>query len=391
MKQNWISPKIIIGSIATGDYYYNRPEIVEAIWTEILKGNHVLIAAPRRVGKSSVMVFMANHCPENTKAIFKVIQGVTSEEQFYGFIYELMLDCLSGFQKLKDWFSEEISIKKIGLDGAEFGDGKKIDYLNEINKLLPKIASKKAKIVLFLDELPEVLNYLYTNNKKEQASALLDNLRGWRLNWKENFNFVLAGSVGIHHIVKKHEGRTADLNDLRKVPFDAFANEEAYDYIGWATENATVQYDEPLKAHLLTKINYCLPYFINLMLDEIDKAALKSNNSQITVQDIDIAFEKVVQHSDHFKEWKDRLYDYFANDDANFLNEVLTYTAHKQQIKKRKLYDLATKHSKQNSYVDLMDGLRDDGYVVEQPDSYVFVSPFLQAFWKRQNQYYDAR
>ena len=391
MKQTWISPRIIIGPTATGDYYYHRPNIAEAIWSEILKGSHVLIAAPRRVGKSSVMIYMADHCPENTKGIFKVIQGVTSDEQFYAFIYDLMRDCLGKFQKMAEWLKEDADLRKFGPSGIELGEGRKIDYLKEINKLLPKIASKKVKIVLFLDELPEVLHYLYTYNKKEQASALLDNLRGWRLNWRENFNFVLAGSVGIHHIVQKHEGRTADLNDLREVVFEAFTIEEAYDYIGWATKNASVQYDDTLKKYLLSKINFYLPYFINLMLDEIDKSAVRTNNRNITTQDIDTAFEQNVKHSDHFKEWKARLYDYFARDDADFLNEVLTYLSHKETINKRKLYDLAVKHNKQNSYVDLVDGLETDGYIIEQADNYVFVSPFLQAYWKRQNEYYDAR
>ncbi len=391
MKQEWNSPNIIIGNIAAGNFYFDRPEIVAQIWTEISKGNHVLMAAPRRVGKSSVMLYMAEHCPENTKGIFKVIQGVTSEEQFYAFIYDLMLACLSGFQKFKDWFAEEITIKKAGTTGIELGDTPKLDYLKEINKLLPKIASKKIKIVLFLDELPEVLKYLYTHNKKEQASALLDNLRGWRLNWRENFNFVLAGSVGIHHIVSTYEGRTSDLNDLRKVPFEAFSKHEASEYIDWATKNATVQYDHTLKEYLLSKISYFLPYFINLMLDEIDKAAIKTQDPIITIENIDNAFESIVKHSDHFKDWKIRLTDYFTKDQAKFMNEILAYISHKEYISKRKVYDLAKNHQKQNDYIDLMDGLRDDGYIIEQADNYVFVSPFLQAFWKRQNEYYDAR
>jgi len=57
MKRDWIEPKIIIGKDATGKYYYRREEIEGEIWTEIKKGNNVLIAAPRRVGKTSVMKY----------------------------------------------------------------------------------------------------------------------------------------------------------------------------------------------------------------------------------------------------------------------------------------------------------------------------------------------
>ena len=58
MSNTWINPNIIIGNTATGNYYFPRPQIEADTWSEIEKGNHVLIAAPRRVGKSSVMVAM---------------------------------------------------------------------------------------------------------------------------------------------------------------------------------------------------------------------------------------------------------------------------------------------------------------------------------------------
>ena len=59
MKKQWMSPNIIIGSGATGDCYYRRKDIEELIWDEIKKGNHVLMSAPRRVGKTSIMKALA--------------------------------------------------------------------------------------------------------------------------------------------------------------------------------------------------------------------------------------------------------------------------------------------------------------------------------------------
>jgi len=31
MKKEWINPKIIVGNVAKGDYYYPRPGIVEEV------------------------------------------------------------------------------------------------------------------------------------------------------------------------------------------------------------------------------------------------------------------------------------------------------------------------------------------------------------------------
>jgi uncharacterized protein len=346
MQNNWINPKIIVGNTATGEYYFPRPQIEKSIWDEIEKGNHVLIAAPRRVGKSSVMVSMMENCPEHTQCIFKNIQGIQSEEQFYKEFFELTLQCLSKFQKGTSWitsFLKSINIEEITLEGVKFGDKKPENYLDEINKILPQLAQNKVKIVLLLDELPEVLNHLYKNNLKNEASSILNNLRVWRQNkdLRNHFTLVLAGSVGIHHIVKLIEGRTADINDFGIVDFEALTNPEATAYLLWATKDASVRYDDNLGSHLLGKIDNFIPYFINLMLDEINKTALKSQNPLITTTDIDKAFSKIVKMSDHFKEWKNRLFDYYPIDDADFMNETLVFISHKNKINKRQLYDLA--------------------------------------------------
>lgn len=243
--KDWISPKIIVGRTAIGDYYFNRPQIVSKIWEEVLKGSHVLLVAPRRVGKSSVMEYMVENCPEDVKCIFRNIQAIKSEQDFYKKIYELLIECLSKFGKTKNWISDflgGINIIEITMDGVKFGDKKEVNYLEEINQLLPKLSSNNLKIVLFIDELPEVLNNMYKAKKIEEASAILDNLRQWRQTpeFKKHFGLVLASSIGIHHVVKKIDGRISDFNDLNQVPFEPLLPTESREYIKWATDQATV-------------------------------------------------------------------------------------------------------------------------------------------------------
>lgn len=395
MSNTWIEPKIIIGNTATGDYYFPRPQIEADIWGEIEKGNHVLIAAPRRVGKSSVMTSMVEKMPQNTQCIFKNIEGIKSETAFYKTFFESIIECLGKFQKNSNTikaFFKGINIEEITLEGIKFKDKKTPNYLDEINNILPKLAENKVRIVLFLDELPEVLNYLHVENRKSEASSILSNLRAWRQNpaIRNHLNLVLAGSVGIHHIVKKIEGRTVAINDLGIVNFEALTLEEAHDYIDWATSAATVKYDTSLKTYLLARINYFIPYFINLMLIEVSEAAQKARNATISPRNIENAFNEIVKKSDHFKEWKNRIFDYFPIDEADFIHETLVFIAHKNAINKRQLYDLALKHKKKNNYMELIQGLERDGYITEQGDNHVFISPFLKAFWKKDNPIYDG-
>ena len=106
-------------------------------------------------------------------------------------------------------------------------------------------------------------------------------------------------------------------------------HEEATDYIVWATgTSATIRYSAALKQYVLSKIRYCLPYFISLMLNEINKRTERIKNLQLQPNDIDEAFNEVVKNNDHFNDWKSRLFDYFSWPDAEFVHEVLICIAH---------------------------------------------------------------
>jgi glutathione peroxidase-family protein len=394
MNENWKDPKIIIGNAATGSEFYKRDDIIEEIWDELKKGNSVLLAAPRRVGKTSVMQYIKDESTENYKLIFSDIEGINSTNELYERIYTLLVNCLNISGKAKKWFAKFLkskSITEITIKGIKF-ENKPTDFLMEIEALLEEINEKDSEnIILLLDELPKVL---FEINKKSNTDAIsiLTKLRHWRQQPEMNkkVKFVFAGSVGIHYVVKQIETRNSDLNDLATINFNPLSENEAYGYIVWATTGATVTYTTKLKQHLLNKIRYFVPYFINLMLDEINRQARKANNPKITTHDIDIAFDKVVKNNDSFDDWKMRLQTYMPYADFNFVNEILTHIAHKEQIILQEVYDKAIKYKQTADYMDFIHDLEKDGYIVEVDGKYLFISPFLSAFWKRNNPIYNA-
>jgi len=393
MSSNWVDPNIILGSAATGDNFYFRAEIVDDIWSELKKGNSVLLAAPRRVGKTSVMQYMEQNPVENFKLIFSNIQGIKSSEEFFERIYTLLLNCLNKIDKAKNWFKKFLtskSIGKIGIDGIEF-ENRPTDFLKATDALLIEInkISELENIVLLLDELPEVLFKINKTNKND-AGTILEKLRNWRQQPEMNkkVKFVLAGSIGIHYVVDIIGNRNTDINDVGKVDFIPFSSGEARKYIDWAAQGASVIYNAELKEYILSKIQYYVPFFFNLLLDEINKAAKKTGSREITKLNIDTAFDTVVKNNDHFKDWKIRLKKYMPAKHFNFVNEILIHIAHEGRITLQEIYDKAVKHKQTDDYMGFMGNLEKDGYITEIGDEYRFISPFLSAFWKRDNPIY---
>lgn len=390
----WKDPNIIIGNIAQGNNYYQRKNIENEIIAELDKGNHILLSAPRRVGKTSIVKYLEQVKLNDRNCIFKNIQDIKSEKEFYETIYELILKSLKRNdqikQSLKKFFSGR-GIESISWDsGIKFKDKKDFNYKEEIRILIQKLENQKIKVVLFIDELPDVLHYLYENNKVQEALGILKNIRSWRQDFNRSaLLFVWTGSIGMRHIVRNISKSTNDINDLKEIKFKPFDTVEAIEYIQLATQNASVTYSDETAQYLIDKIKYPIPYFINLMLDEINKIAKADHNKNISTKVIDEAFNHQVEENEYFDDWFSRLYKYFEKQDADFMNELLVFIAHKGKINPRQVYDLAVKHGKTTTYMQLVKVLLNDGYIVKNDDKYYFISPFLRGFWLKNNPYYE--
>src|SRR5688572_11705692 len=119
----WISPNTITGDAATGTRYFRRENINEYFWREVMKGNHILFVAPRRVGKTSIMKDLVENCPEGFICIYQNIEGVRSRDEFYKRLFELILQCVnkSILSKAKHFFekcTKKYSIKEITTSGV---------------------------------------------------------------------------------------------------------------------------------------------------------------------------------------------------------------------------------------------------------------------------------
>lgn len=392
MKKEWSSPITIVGNTATNEYYFERTDIEDETWDEIKKGNYILYVAPRRVGKSSIMKNMVKNHADNYCCIYEDIEGVNSTEEFYKRFYYLILSTLSKKDKIKTSLTEifkKHKIKEFGFNKISFKKDN-INYLEEIRNILPEIKKLNVFVVLFLDELPEILNKFIKVNKTDDAIEILNNIREWRQDDNfSNFSIVFAGSVGLHHITRKL-GRPKYINDLHSIKVSELTKVEAIEFINKATKNATIKYDEKRIEELLNKIGHFLPYYISLMLEEINRTCKKENKENIIDGDIDIAFDNILKEHKNFDDWKSRLKDYLT-EQFLFINEVLAYCAFNDKIPVQKINDLAEQY-KTEDYMDIIYQLQTDGYIYETSKGvFAFISPFLKQYWKNINPLYGNK
>ena len=385
----WVHPLTITGDAATEERYLRRNHINEYFWREVKKGNHLLFVAPRRVGKTSIMQDLADNCPEGYAGIYQNIEGVKSKDDFYQRLFDLILQCIkrSKLREAKEWIADFFSkhpIEEISSSGIKLASGE-VDYERRLRQLIPELEKSEIRAVIFLDEFAEVIHRLSRTGHQQDAIDILHLLREMRGN--EAFGYVTlvyGGSIGLEFVIKSID-RLKLINDLHRIKIGPLSTEEAIRLIRQLTARATIWFTPETIDHLLETIHYLLPYYLQLMLEEINLVAYERSNPFVSIEAIDAAYQRVLSKRANFEDWLERLKTY-QKDHFLFINAILINASHYGGIKVREIYQLAIdpKYNKAEDYMDFVWQLIDDGYLAETTEqTYVFVSPLLKKFWQR--------
>jgi uncharacterized protein len=394
MKQTkWIHPITITGPPAEGDSYIRRQYLNDEFWLEIEKGSHILFIAPRRVGKTSVMKDLVENPQKSYSCIFEDVESDKTLQEFFKRLYFLILNKLSLVGKTRTnvirWLKER-GIEEISFEGVIKFKEKELDYKDELLLLIQKLPELEQKIVLFLDEFPEVISAIRRTEGDDKAIEVLHTIR--EIRQKEGFKnctFVLAGSIGLEHVVGSLD-RMKLINDLHPVRIESLSRDEAMQLITQLTLSATVKYTPELIEILLDRIEHLIPYFIQLMVEEIDGILHKEGRHIPQVKDIETAFESIVKKNTNLNDWKDRLnVPYIRADETLFSHKILLMLSHNGSLTIQEIYNEAPLLTSPGNYMDIVFTLIRDGYISEKNEGiYKFTSPLLQAWWKKQHPIY---
>lgn len=333
---------------------------------------------------------LAEHPPEGYACIYQDIEGVKSRDEFYKRLFGLILHCVhqSPLRTATAFVArclKKYSIQEITISGIKFNEAASapIDYEDEVRKLIRELKSESLRTIIFLDEFAEVIHKLNRQGKAQDAVDILHTLREIRAddNFKQ-FTIVYAGSVGLEFVIRSID-RPKLINDLHRIRTGALVGDETDTLIAQLTEGATIQFSAGMVGYLKKKIEHQLPYYVQLMVDEIDKVAYTAGIPKINKKIIDQAFENVKKAHHHFSDWIERLKRYQPSYFA-FINHILMHAAHRGQISIQEVYDIARRsdYTRTDDYMEFVEQLVSEGYLFENGTGcYRFVSPFLKAFW----------
>lgn len=393
---------ILVGNIARGDSFFGRQEELDDLWASLAL-NHVALAGPRRLGKSSVLERLREQAPE--RGLFAQLVDVEGLETGAAFV--AALDRAFPTEGLVHHVKAAAAkvtgalgaFKKIEIKGPA-GVGGTIElqtlpdatWAQAAGQLQGRLADQP--VLLLVDEFSVFLDKLIAKNPQDVAPLL-----GWLRRWRQSAThcrFVFAGSIGLNALLERHRMSTW-LNDCHDYVLPPFRLGLAKSMLTTLAEQENWHLDEAQAAYLCDRTGWLSPFYLNLLLDETIKAGRdrrleeKSDEEKTLLQqDIDYGYDRLLAARSRFIHWYQRLNRDLPANELAYALPALRYVANAKSPLSRKqllsrLSNLeADPELRAERLSTVLAYLQENGYLGEDRDGKLaFLSFLLRDYWKR--------
>lgn len=373
------------GASVERENFYGREQELYNAFVKINDGNSLILAAPRRVGKTSFAKKMAEICREKGwAAIYLDLESIRTEEQFVRLFVDKLMETEGIFPKIKEWvttFLENTNIKYKDLEVKH--DKSESDLFKKLHDLLKVI--KDQELLIICDELTIFLNYIIREKdgktNTEHADYFLNMLRGLRQMSECNHRWIFCSSISIENFLKRNN-LSKSMNDVTQYRLDELKHCEAIGLLNALAESYGYTYGEGIAEYILHRIGMALPYYIQLMFAEIMdiKCEIKE---PIQTEDIEKAYEQLLGKQ-CFNTWTERLDDY---PEKAILWKILNNISHGPDGCSRDILEsqFSSYDNPSQTVASALSILKNDGYIIlNDKGKYVFRSFLLRDFWYKE-------
>lgn len=393
-----VNMRNVIGQAVSGQDFFERPALLRKIRRAIRNSNNVYLSAPRRVGKTSVMIYLMDHPAEGEQFVYVITQSVQSVEEFYRELAKQVMDspAFRGLSKASNTLKKVASalLQRISLKASipfldiEIDKGQPVNFQTDLEKLLEEIDLDGGKLIIMVDEFTETIDNILIGQGKQEARRFLQTFRELMGNRKliGNVQFLLTGSIGLQPLVRRLE--SSDLvNQLQFIDIPPLSEDEAFTLFQRLIASERIQISDETVRFILHKIDWLMPFHVQLLVQEVIDVH-DSLGNPIDRAKAEKAFEQVFHQRNkiYFEQYYDRLKKRLEpGAEYAFVHEVLTQTARYGSLEKAVVHDLAVKHGFADQYKATLESLLYDGYLYEVPDApaYRFNSSILKTWWKK--------
>ncbi len=390
----------VIGKPVRGNDFYDREVEQKRIWIDLQNRNNLLLLAPRRVGKSSLLYRLQKDAPQH--GLIGVYVSMADARDEVDFLQRLLnavcehpeaKTLIEQFQKgpFQRFFDRVKSVTVRGFE-VDLRDLPEADWMKLATEVASGLLALPGQWLIMIDELPI---FLATMAKSDVNAEDIRTFMNWFRDLRQgtpdadSISWVLAGSIGLDKLARRW--RIVDtVNDLKVFLLGEFSSDVADRFLEELGQANDLPLDADVREHICRRVGWCIPHSLHILFSSLRDRCLE-NDRKASLEEVDAAFEDAIGPAFrvYFDHWSLRLTDELGTPHDRFARLILNAIAAASGPVTRETLDsllmphIADSETRSETLTWLIDVLEGDGYLVRADEGFVFRSPLLKEYWKR--------
>lgn len=362
------------GKIVSGKYFYNRKDELARIKSTLSNGNNLVLYAPRRYGKSSLVNKALNELEsEGYTTVYLDFMSIYSREVFIKNYSKAIIEkekssiekIAKNIGKLIRGIIPSVSFDSFGNPQFSFSwkeGNNKETTLEDIINLPEKLANSKKQWIVAFDEFQEI-----TKLNGESFEKILRS----KIQHHKNVSYLFLGSRT--HLLKDmfSNKNRAFYNSAMLMNLNVISKEESLLYLKKKFSIDKIKISKDVANYLIESVNV-IPYYIQFVAAEIWQQVV-NRNEILKNKHVDLAINTIIElKSDYYWELIAKQTNYRKK-----LLHALSYSNNgiysKETIQK---FDLGANSTTQKAIASFID----DGIIEQFNNKLLFSDPIFKKF-----------
>jgi uncharacterized protein len=403
--------KRTIGNWVEGDRFWDREIEMELFIEKLDEGDHLLLIAQRRIGKTSLMRQASRLIQDRFVCLHVDLQEAASAADA---VAELSVETrkhTSLWGKTKDIFVNIARTATENIDSLQVADLKVTlrsgmtegDWQAKGDRLFAILADSDKPVVIFLDEVPILVSrllkgndYAITPERRTQADVFMSWLRSNSLKHQGKVRLVVTGSIGLEPILKQ-AGLSATINHFAPFELGPWTAEAAQGCIEALAEEYNLEFEEGAIAQMVECIGICIPYHVQLFFDLVYQSSKMRKIETVSKKLISEIYEtKMLSTRGHaeLSHLEERLKMVLGPTLHPLALDLLTETSVTGHLTPEasavfgREYGIANDVERPEDVVrEVLNILEHDGYLQRDGETYEFVSRLVKDWWNASHRF----
>lgn len=392
-----------VGPWVDKERFWDREAELENLLELLDEGANILISAPRRIGKTSLIREAENRIGAGYCCLQLDLQKSNSPADIITELSVATRPHMKLWRKTKEVFKNVISSAAANIDSlnvndltVKLRDGLLADWQDKGDRMIDVIAGSDVPAVIFMDEFPLVINrllkgtdYTMTPERLKEAETFLSWIRAVTIKYRKKIRMVITGSIGLEPILQQAR-LSHTINTFTPFEVDPWDAETAAGCLYALANNYGVVFGEGAVNKMIEHIGSGIPHHVQMYFSHIYDDCKRRNDIHCSAADAGRVYNRSMLSTRGHAElttYEERLSSVLNKKMLPLALEFLTEASVTGMLTADAAMIISLdfgleKRESRTAAREILTILEHDGYLRRSTEGYVFASRLIRDWWR---------